>query len=207
MGTLPTPADARAYLEGYCTSSALISDAWITDERDGNIVPMVNDFCRTNIGTPQTVTEYYSGHGDKILVLNRRNITSLVKVELIAAYNIIGPFSMNSLILEPNEGLLICRGNVMEGIYLSYFPRGERNIAVTYTYGGVLPDDLAMAVKKLLCASILKQLSSRTGGGDLTVQGFGRRYSNQGKYGIYIKQLTSDGMMIMRRYYSGVVGD
>jgi hypothetical protein len=206
MPSIPSATDARAHLEGYCISTALLSDAWITTERDSSIIPYVNSFCRTDISTQQTAVEYYSGHGTKTLVLNRRNINALVLVELIAAYNIIGPFSMQSLILEQKEGILICRGNVMEGIYLSYFPKGENNIRVTYTYGGSIPADLAYAVLKLMCAAMLKNLSSRTGGGNLSVEGFSREYGNQGKYSVPIKQLTNDAHVILRRYASYVVG-
>jgi hypothetical protein len=207
MASIPTPAEARAHLEDFCAVNAsTISDAFITDERDNNIVPHVNNFCRTNVSTLQTVTEYYSGNGSTILILNRRNITTLLDIQIVRGEPFLTQISLSSVDLIPNEGILKAKKNLNEGLYFVLFPKGEDNIKVQYTYGGVLNDDVAMAIKKLMCVAILDNIEGRTGGGDLSVQNYNRSFGSMGKYSNIRKRLSNAATNILRRYTSAVVG-
>ena len=207
MASIPDPTSIRAHLEGFCSvTTALISDTWITDERDNNVIPYVNSFCKTDISTAKSVTEYYDGNGNTVLVLNRRNITAITGIEIVRGEPFLTRIDLASVDLIPNEGLLKAKKNLNEGLYFTIFPKGDRNLKVTYTYGGTLSSELAMAIKKLVCVSILDNIEGRTGGGDLGVVSFNRVYGNMGKYSNVRKRLANQATAILKRNTTSVVG-
>ncbi len=204
---IPTATEARNHLEGYQVNSSILSDGWIEDERDGNVVPYVESYTKRSISdeTEQEVTEFYSGVGTSILILNRRPVNELVNLELVRGDEL-GPISVQSHEPIGSQGLLKAKTNLSEGIFFSIFPKGEKNIKVTYKYSGALPADLKMAIKKLMCVKMLQNISSRTGGGSLSTQGFSRNYGDRGKYTNAMNELSRDAHAIMNRYKSAVVG-
>jgi hypothetical protein len=202
------PIDMRNHLEGYCeVTTSSISDAWIIDERDNTVIPYVNNFCQTDIQTEQTAVEWYSGNGTDTMILNRRNINSIVSIELVKAYNIFAGISVSSVDIISAEGILKAKTNLNEGLYVVLFPKGKDNIKITYKYGGSLPNDLKQAVKKLCCILMLDNIEGRTGGGGLGVMAYNKVYGNMGKYSNIRKRLSDQAHTILRRYSnSGVVG-
>lgn len=203
---LPTATEARDHLEGYEISSSILSDAWIDDERDNNIVPYVNSYIGTDISTEQETTEYCSGVGTSLLSLSRRNINELVSIMLVRGEDIIASIALTSVDLISDEGIIKAKTNLSEGQYFSIFPKGDRNIKITYKHGGSLPNDLKHAVKKLMCVAMLKEISSRTGGGSLSTQGWSRDYGKRGKYSNIMMEFHRDATVILNRYKTSVVG-
>lgn len=203
---LPTPAEVRAHLEGFNITASVSSDAFITDERDNNVVPFVEGFIGASVSVVRTITEYLSGTGTTRLILNNRLATAIVSIVIVRGEDFIGNLSLNSFDLIPGEGIVKAKTNISEGMYFTLFPKGESNLKVTYTIGGTLPADLAHAIKKLTCIKVLQNIEGRTGGGELSTQGFSRNYGNLGKYSNIRKQFNNEAMNILRRYSTAVVG-
>lgn len=206
MATLPTATECRNYLEGYGIDSEVISKDWIEDERDNSVVPIVEDIIGRSISVEETIVDYVSGNNTDILILNRREINSIVQLELISGPDIDGTININSVELLPKKGILKAVAGLEQYRHTRTFPKGENNIKVTYKVGGTLDDRIAMAIKQLVCVAILDNIEGRTGGGSLTVQGFGRQYGNMGKYSNIRKRLSNKAMVLLRKYKTSVVG-
>lgn len=206
MATIPTATEIRDHLEGYNITTSIISDAFIVDERDNNIIPFIESVCRTSLSAEKEVTEWYSGNGTSILILNRRNINSVSTIQLVSGEDVtavINPASIDKILAE---GILKVKSGLSEYFNWRIFPKGEDNLKITYKYGGTITGDIAMAVKKLVCSTILDNLEGSTGGGDLSTQGFSRNYGEMGKYTNIRKRLNSQAMAILNRYKTAVVG-
>ena len=114
-------------------------------------------------------------------------------------------FDLSSVELIVVEGVIKRRYSSIN--YRSrLWPKGEKNIKVTYKYGGSIANDIEMALKKLTCIEMLTNIEGRTGGGSLTVQNFGRNYGNRGKYSNIRNQLSRQAMFTVRKYSTAVVG-
>ena len=164
MGAIPDADSMRAHLEGYNITTSILSDTWIEDERDNTIVPFVEEYTGS-LSAEETKTEYYSGNGTDTLMLNRRNINSLVSIEFVRAGDLLGNISLGSIQLIASEGILKAKTNISEGLLFSLFSKGEKNIRIAYKIGGTVKDDIEMAIKKLTCVAMLTNLEGRTGGG------------------------------------------
>ena len=205
MGSIPTATEIRAHLEGYNITTSIISDAWIEDERDNSVIPMVEQIVGS-LSAEETKTEYYSGNGTDTLILNRRNINEITEIQYVNYSGELGIVSINSVELIEDQGILKAKANIDEGLYHVLFSKGNKNIKVTYKIGGTVADDIEMAVKKLCAITILDNLEGRTGGGALTVQGFSRQYGDKGKYTNIRDRLNRAAMVILRRYQTAVTG-
>lgn len=203
---LPTVQDVRDELEGYCITSAIVSDAFIQKKMDRIVIPYVQNKARTHLTAPQQITETYSGNGQGLLILNRRNITSIDGIQLVAGNDVSGVVNLASVFLIEREGILKIRSGLSEYFEYRTFPRGVDNIRVTYTYGGSCPDDIFEAIVMLTAVHVLKQLEGRSGGGQVSGQSYGRQYGNMGKYTNIRKELSRDAGAILARYTSAVVG-
>ena len=204
---LPTVDEIRnIFLEGYDITTSIASDSFIERRRDKVVVPFVENFIRTSISTQQTAVEYYNGNGTTTLILNRRNIVSLTKIELVGVQDIIGTISLASIEIIPDQGILKAKTTLSEGAFFALFPKGKRNIKVTYVHGGTLDDDVAEAIGLLTAVSVLDHVGNRTGGGALGVQAFSRNYGAGSKYTNAIKSMRNEAITILNRYSSGVVG-
>jgi|WetSurMetagenome_2_1015567.scaffolds.fasta_scaffold31518_6 hypothetical protein len=204
--SLPTVSDIRAELEGYAITASLVSDAWITSEMNDMVLPYIEKTCRTSLSGLQTVTEYYSGNGQSILFLNRRNIIQLISVAIVRGADFLSFINIDAIDTIASEGLLKARTRVSEGVYFSIFPKGEDNLKVTYTYGNALDAQLVKAVKYLTAVCVLDNLEGRTGGGNLSTEGWSRDYGNMGKYSNVRKRLANRAEWIMNQYRTGIVG-
>ena len=205
MGSIPSVTDCRSHLEGYNITTSILSDAWITDERDNSIIPFVETFTG-NLSAEEEITEYYSGNGTDSLILNRRNINSITSIQYVNYSGALGAVSINSVVLIAGQGIVKAKANMDEGLYNILFSKGNKNIKVVYKIGGTVADDIEMAIKKLTCCAMLDNLEGRTGGGSLTVQGFGRQYGDKGKYTNIRARLYRQALLALRRYQSSVVG-
>ena len=203
---LPTAQNVYDYLEGYGINSLVVSTTWIENQRDEEIVPYVEHQLGYSIDAEQTVTEYHSGNGQDTLILNNRNITELVSIELVRGSDISGAISLSSLELITDKGIIKARSGYPEYYIQKIFPAGQNNIKVTYKIGSAYPTDLMLAVKMLTAIAVLQNISSRTGGGDLSVQGFSRNYGGMGRYTVIIKQMDKRAHNIISKYRSSVIG-
>lgn len=203
----PTATQIRAFLEGYGITTDVLTDSWINDCRDNEVIPHVQEVTRQVFTSATTeITEYYSGNGKDILILNRRpvnSITSIILVGGLTELNVSGSFELISA-----EGMVKAKNNYYEGIYGPYFQKGTKNYKVTYQYGYAdYPADVARAIMQLVSAKALNLIGARTGGGALSVQAFSRNYGSHGKYTDIRKELVSSAYYtLVRKYGTGVVG-
>ena len=204
--SLPTVSDIRAELEGYSITASLVSDAWITSEMNDFVIPFIEETCRTSLTSLQTVTEYYSGNGQSVLILDRRNIVELISVVIVRGADFLSFINIDAIDLVSGEGALKARTRVSEGVYFSIFPKGEKNLKITYTYGNALDPLLVKVIRYLTAICVLDNLEGRTGGGSLSTEGWIRNYSNMGKYGNIRKRLANRTDWALSKYRTGIVG-
>lgn len=201
----PTATEIRAELEGYGVTTAVLSDAWVERCRDEEVIPHIEDVTGLTFDEVSSITEYYSGTGQSTLMLNRRPVVSVTVIEY--TNQIVEGNLVDSVELIAEEGIIKAISNRQEAVYNWLFRRGTKNIKVTYTYGFAdYPTRVSRAIKKLVAAKMLIHVGSMTGGGDLTVQTFGRGYGPNGKYTHKLKELVASGYALLKKYSTGVVG-
>ncbi len=202
----PTATEIRDKLEGYGITTTVLTDAWIEDCRDNEIIPHIEDITGLVFdGEVISEYEYYNGTGRNTLMLNRRPVNEIVELRLIGSLQ---EGDLSGLVeLIGAEGIIRLRSVHSEGVFEPVFRRGEKNIKVKYKYGeDDYPNVVASAIKNLVAAKCLNLIGSRTGGGGLSVQAFSRNYGPHGKYGDIRKELVTTGYGLLRRYMTGVVG-
>lgn len=200
----PTATQIRDFLEGYGISTAVLTDAWVENCRDEEIIPHIEDVTNQAFDGEQEVTEYYSGTGRSILILNRRPVNSITTIREVGAVegNLAGLVT-----LSEKEGIIKVTSNYSEGIYGPIFRRGDKNIIVTYKYGeNDYPTRVARAIKCLVAAKMLNLIGSRTGGGSLGVQAFNRSFGSHGKFTDIRKELVHTGYGLLKKWMTGAVG-
>lgn len=201
----PTATQIRALLEGYGITTAVLTDAWVENCRDNEIIPHIEDITGLTFNTETEVTEYYSGTGKSTLILNRRpvnSITRIIEIGTISEADLSGTVELIGA-----EGIIKVVTNHGEGVYEPIFRRGTKNIKVTYRYGfSDYPSRVASAIKNLVAAKMLNTIGARTGGGSLGVQAFNRNYGSHGKYTDIRRELIATGYALLRKYMTSVVG-
>ena len=207
MASIPTATNCRDYLEGYNITTAIVSDSWIEDERDNDVVPWWEGVTRMSLSAETEVTEYYSGNGDELLILNRRPVNSVSNIEYVLGTEVTGVIGGGSFEVITTEGILKAKYGFADGAYLAkLWPKGKANIKVTYKYGGSIANDVAHAIKMITCIVMLDLIEGRTGGGAIGVQAFNRNYGKMGKYNNIRMKLSQRAMAILKRYSTGIVG-
>jgi hypothetical protein len=201
----PTATQIRDLLEGYGITSSVLSDGWVERCRDEEVIPHVEEITGLTFSEVSTVTEYYNGNGKSVLILNRRPVISVTKIQYT---NQISEGNLEDAIeLIPEEGIIKGVSDYNEGIYSPLFRKGDKNVKVTYTYGFTdYPTKIFRAIKNLVAAKMLDNVGNRTGGGDLSVQAFSRSYGPNGKYTHKMKNLIKSGYALLKGYSTGVVG-
>ncbi len=201
---MPTAKEVFALLEGYNVQVQL-SEEWVDDKMTGMVIPWVEKKTKLTFDGISTVTEYYSGTGNSILILRRRPIVALLEISytnIPSDQFFISPLAIQVI---ADEGILKARANFNEANYTPIFARGERNLRIKYTYGSdEVPTDVFHAVKCLTAAKVLGHIASRTGGGNLSVQAFSRQYGSRGKFSNIRDELARDGLALLREYFTGV---
>lgn len=202
-----TYSDIRSFLEGYGITMTQLSDTWINSRINNFVIPFVESYTRQSFSGVQTITEYYSGTGNNVLMLNRRPIVAITEIRYV-----IGGYSMpilNLAMIETiaAEGIIKAKSNFDEAYFLPVFAKGSKNIKVSYTYGWAdYPIDIKEAIIYFASSQILGFIGTRTGGGSLGVQGFSRNYGDRGKYHDIRQELDRQAYSILNKYKNSVVG-
>lgn len=202
---IPTGANVKTYLEGYGVTDTVLTNAWIEARRDNYVIPTLKKLIGFDFVSGDTITEYLSGNGKGILVLSNRNILTLVSAEYVQAAVVTSSIS-GGVVLNGEDGFLIAKNISPDGVVQeSIFRKGEQNIKVVYTIGA-LNAELEELILYQLAKICLNHIATRTGGGDLSTQGYSRNYGNRGKYTHLINELDKQSAEILSHYNSGVVG-
>lgn len=202
----PAASDVRAFLEGYGITAGVLTNAWIDNCITKDVIPEVEKITRQVFTSSETeTTEYYSGNGSDVLILNRRPVNEIVSIININSWRNIN--FLESIELISAQGIIKAKSNYVEVTGLPIFQKGTRNFKITYKYGFAdYPDIIFMAIVKLASAKVLNLIGARTGGGALTVQAFGRNYGSHGKYTDIRKELVVSAYGVLKYYATGVVG-
>jgi hypothetical protein len=185
-----------------------LSDSWLVNTRDNQIIPMVRQFTGLGFDGVQRITEWHSGTGSTILFLDHRPIRRVYSISMVSTppeWVRITPESVEPI---PEEGILKARSTWESWRpYSSAFPRGTDNIKVDYEYGyDDVPPEVCRAVAMLTAGQALFMVGSRSGGGSLSVQGYSKSYGARGKYTDYINELERWADGLLRGYVMGMVG-
>jgi hypothetical protein len=202
----PTADEIRTFLEGYGIEATQLTSTWIENRRDRFVIPYIENITRQKYSAIQTVIEYYNGNGTSLLILNRRPVVALVEVRLVTynyAETILG---LGNIEVISAEGMLKAVGVSDNYPYTSVFPKGTKNIKVTYTYGYAdYPADIKEAITYLCAEQLLGFIGARTGGGSVSGQSWSRNFGPRGKYTDIRNDLARQAMSILRKYMTSVV--
>jgi hypothetical protein len=202
-----TPADVRALLECYGIDSTVLSDTWIENRIKNFIGPWVQRVTRMSFGGTTQVSEYYSGNGSSTLILNRRPLISVDEIFLVSYNDVDTRLGIGNVVLLKDEGILKAVGVFENYPYISIFPKGQNNVKITYTYGfATPPNEIKEAMTNFCAEQALGLIGNRTGGGDLTTQGYNRQYGSRGKYTIIRNDLARQGHALIQPYITRVIG-
>jgi len=209
---LPTATDVKTYLVGIDTSS--IPDSWITDRRDGYVIPYLEDYLEISFKVNKLITEFYSGNGTRLLTLDRTGILSGLKIIFphTDAQDITGS---TSFVHDPSTGQ-VHRPIIRDiGATEQVWPKGSKNIKVTYNLGFAPADDLKGEAPELfeliillLATRTLKQIQAgedSSGGGSLSVEGYSKS-KGEALFKNTVKQIAGDAKALIQKFNSGVVG-
>ena len=207
--SLPTPTKVREYLEGYGIDVAVISDPWIIDTRDDEIVPLVERGTALSLTGKKEVTEFYSGAGSTRLILDRAPIIDLIDFAYTNSFD--SNITLNSIDVDREQGILISKNSLENSTATQrlLFAKGNNNIKITYTYGFAdanIPREVVRAILLLLASAVLLQIANRCGGGDLNIKELSRHYGELGEYGKIREQISNTARSLLDPYNSGVVG-
>lgn len=185
-----------------------MTDEWIANRRDGFVIPYVENATDQSISEVTEIEEHYSGNGSSTLILNRRPIISVTNISYtnIPAETTSGNLLLSIDVLK-EEGILKSKANFNEGSYDSLFYKGINNIKVKYTYGyATTPIDICELITVMTAKKMLVAIGARTGGGNLSMQSYGKSYGNRGKYTEILDMMDQDAFVILRKYSTGIVG-
>lgn len=183
---IPTASDVRALLEGYCISTSTMTNAWIENIRDRFVIPFVEGRIRRSLTGVETIVEYHDGNGRNTMQLNRRGALSITDIEYVISGDYTTELETTDFLLLAKEGLVkAVRSEYIVGAQTPAFPRGDKNIKITYTIGyetDEIPIDLQEAVLYGTTEKALSFIAGRGGGGDVSVSGYSKSYGNRGKF-------------------------
>lgn len=204
----PTTTEIRNFLEGYCIDTNNISNSWIEARRDNFVIPFIERITRIAFSGVQTYADYVSGNGTNILFLPRRNCITLISVKYVLGGDNQRVLNLANLEFIAQEGILKAKRNAVETWIMPVFPKGDRNMLVTYTAGYddiSMPADIKESIIYRTASMILTFISSRSGGGDITIEGYSKSYGSRGKYGQIRDEIDRMSENILRKYITGVV--
>lgn len=198
----PTQDGAGAALT--VTYYPVLRDGWVIKRRDSFVTPWLEETLRTSLSGVKSATEYYDGTGHSLLVLRRRPIVELVAISYTNVDSNLYYLTPSAIQVIADEGVLKAKANFNESTYIPIFYRGEKNVRVQYRYGNAdWPADLKEAGAMLLAEQALTFIGNRTGGGDLSAQGYSRSFGKSGKWTHVRRQLARDAYSILRKYMTG----
>lgn len=206
--SLPTGNDILTFLEGYGITSTILTTTWIEKRRDNFVVPYVERITRQSFSSIATVTEYYSGNGKNILILNRKPVVAVTEIRYVLGSNNISILNLGNIEVVQSEGILKAKRNYEESFYLPVFAKGDYNIKVTYTYGyATCPADVSEAVTYFCAEQALGFIGARTGGGSLSTQGYSRNFGDRGKYTDIRNDLSRQAYALLAPYMTSTIGN
>jgi hypothetical protein len=204
--SIPTATDVKAYLQDFCVTDS-ITDAKVDDYINLEVVPFVERKLGYAIDSEQELTEYFSGTGRTTLMLDKVGISEIVKVELVRGSPYVAAFLTESFELLP-EGILKLaypiEGYVNAGNYISVFPKGTKNLKVTYKIDVSNDDRVCRAIVLLASEMVLNEIGNRTGGGSISIQGFSKNYGDRAKWTSFKKDLTRRAYSLLRSFLTGI---
>jgi hypothetical protein len=211
MAMVPTASDIRSILEGYCISSAIISDSVIERLRDKFVINWIETKTGLSMSGEKQYTQYYNGNGKNELFLNIKNVISLDSVEYVIGGDVISDLSLTQFVLDGPEGIIkAIRTDLVTSSANPVFRKGRKNIKITFTVGfeaDEIPESLTEGILYLTAEKVLSQIEGRGGGGDVSLQGFSKSYGNRGKYTHIRNELARMGLALINDYFNAVVGD
>lgn len=211
MASKPTADEIRALLEGYCAAdSTHLSDTWVENMRDNFVCVWLAEKFGFSITGEESVTEYLDGTGKDILFLNNKNALSLTRIEYVVSNDYSQDIDLTAYLLIPKEGIVKAIKAVSYlGSSRAGFPKGKKNIKVTYTKG-YDADDLPLAIKQgimyFTAEKMLAFLEGRGGGGDMSTQGFSKSYGADGKWTNIRNMLARMGWAMINDYFTSTQG-
>jgi hypothetical protein len=155
-----------------------------------------------------TITEIHSGTGHSTLILNRRPVETVTEIKVLSNNYYYYSISLSSIEIESKTGILKFTSNVSEGEYItSSFPRGNKNLKITYTVGAATPpDDIVNALILMSCSDILGNEAGYDGGGvSLSVVSYSKSYGTAGKYSEIRNQYMRTAGTLLKKYMTGIV--
>jgi len=201
--------DVYKMYEGYNIDGNVLSSTFIDNIANTIILPIIENMTGFSAEKETQITEYYSGSGHAVLILNRKPIKSIESI-IIVDYNemINGTVPVSNLEIEKATGIVKIRSNI-NSLFYSIFPRGKNNIKVSYTVGfteGSMPQDLKSAIVLMTCKYCLTHIGSKTGGGSLSVDGYSKNFGAKGKWTDLKGEWDGMVMILLNKYLnSGVV--
>jgi hypothetical protein len=202
----PGPSDVRALLEGYGIDATVLGDGWFSDVLANEVAPIIERVCRQRFDAIETVVEYYDGTGSSVLVLRRRPVVRLLNLSYTNVDSNLYYLTPSAMQVIGDEGILKAKANFNESTYTPIFWKGQRNLRVTYQVGwATCPHDVAQAMKYFVAEAALGHVADQTGGGGLTVQGYGRDYGRRGRYTNVRNSLARRGYALLRKYMTGTI--
>jgi hypothetical protein len=186
------------------TYYSAVSDNWLANVRDNFVLPWVTQKTRQSFSGIQQATEYYDGTGSSLMILRRRPIVSLINIHYTNVDSNLYYLTPSAIQVIPDEGILKAKANFNESTYIPIFYKGTRNIVIVYTYGySTMPSDVQEAITCLCAEKALAMVGSKTGGGDLSGQGYSRSFGKSGKWTHMRRELAREGLATLRTYMTG----
>jgi hypothetical protein len=208
MAVKPTATEIRERLEGYDIDTSIVSDTWINNDLNEVVIPLIEDKTGMSFNSEESKREIYSGNGSNKLILDRRDVKEVTKIEYVDAIDTTFLPAPSSVEVQREKGILISKG-YRENMSSYTFPKGDSNIAITYKVGYVstnIPDRISSAMKNMSCANVLKLIAGRTGGGNQGTQAHSPNHGDKGRFSNEIKRFRKTANSLLQKYMSSVVG-
>ena len=189
-------SDIYEFLEGYGITNIQLSPTWLQNRLNNFIIPFVQRITGMSFSGEENITEY----------LSKKNATTLVSIAYVQGGDILSEIGLGGVQLVEG-GIIKAVSNIYEGGTSTIFRRGNRNVKVIYTCGeSDYPSDVKEAILYLAAEQALGFIGARTGGGSISVQGFGRTFGERGKWQDIRNDLKRQAMFLLKSYMTGVVG-
>jgi len=204
---LDTPTSGAGPATLTITYYSVKSDEWLINTRDNMVMPLVNRWTRQSFTQIKTYTEFYDGTGDVILILRKRPIVALLSISYTNVNTNLYYLTPTAVLTMADEGILKAKSNFNDSSYIPIFYRGQKNIQVIYQAGyASIPGDINEALCCMVAEQALASAGSKTGGGDLSGEGYSRSFGKSGKYTHERRRLAREGMALLKSYMTGGAG-
>lgn len=183
-----------------------LTDGWISRQRDGFIIPWIEQYLGRKISEEKTYQRFYSGMGESVLVLDHAPVTEIVTLKYVVNEDMYEPASIS----EIGRYVLSKETGVIKKV-ASLFLKGEDNIFCEYKVASitegeddVLDNEVLLMkdiIMKLTLEVALGQVANRTGGGQLSSQGYSRSFGNRGKFSDIRNDLANQALSSLKLFF------